>query len=84
MMAELQNTMLQAHFSSNSGIVAPIAFKAKVTPLVSPVTVPCVKSWTDDVGDWVGLLSEELVDFLEDTDCQKESNGEELRRTSWR
>ena len=38
----------------------------------------------DDVGDWVGLLSEELVDFLENTDCQKESNGEEIRRTSWK
>lgn len=24
----------------------------------------------DDVGDWVGLLSKELVDFLENTDCQ--------------
>jgi len=25
----------------------------------------------NDVGDWVGLLSEELVDLLENTDCQR-------------
>lgn len=32
----------------------------------------------DDVGDWVGLLSEELVDFLKDTDCQRRRTVRQL------